>query len=169
MFPKFTNGYTTENWLAMFDPNPIDHTVQEAQYDTNDQLLRIKMDYNQNADFSAMTVSLSPDTLSSPYATIISIPSKSKNNLSLIYYEENVYFLAKIIKYITYSLTGAALLFFVVGNLGAKIAALECVALFQLTSLLQLSLNNMSPTFAAIRPLTFALGATPIYQSTTYY
>jgi len=101
--------------------------------------------------------------------TKIGIPSKSKNNLSLAYYSEKVYFLANIIKYITFSLTGAALLFFVIGNLGAKIAALECVALFQLTSLLQLSLNNMSPTFAALRPLTFALGATPIYQSTTYY
>ena len=55
------------------------------------------------------------------------------------------------------------------GNLGAKLAALECISLFQLTALLRLSLNSMSPTFGSFRIFILTLGATPIYQPATYY
>ena len=46
MVPEYANEYTTENWLDMFDQNQIGYTVYEAQYDINDKLLRIKMDYD---------------------------------------------------------------------------------------------------------------------------
>jgi hypothetical protein len=72
-----------------------------------------------------------------------------------------VYLLAAVIKYLTYILTGVGLLFFLVGNFGAKLMALECMAVFQLAALLQFNVHNLTPTSAALQPLSYSLGFSP--------
>jgi len=66
----------------MFDQNQNGYTITEAQYDTNISLLKVKMDYDENADFSAMNISISPHKLSSSLygsmqTTQIDLPSTS--------------------------------------------------------------------------------------------
>jgi len=66
----------------MFDQNQNGYTITEAQYDPNISLLKVKMDYDENADFSAMKISLSPQKLSSSLygsmqTTQIDLPSTS--------------------------------------------------------------------------------------------
>jgi hypothetical protein len=58
---------------------------------------------------------------------------------------------------------------FLVGNLGGKLAALECAALLQLTALLQFTLRRMTPTFAALAPLAVSLGWVPLGLPSDYY
>ena len=66
----------------MFDQNQNGYTITEVQYDTNISLLKVKMGYDENADFSAMKISLSPQKLpSSIYGSMqttqIDLPSTS--------------------------------------------------------------------------------------------
>ena len=69
----------------------------------------------------------------------------------------------------SYLLAALAILFFVLGNCGAKLAALEAVAVFQVSALLQFTLSEMSPTFDSLFPLSATLGITSFLTTSHYY
>ena len=75
-----------------------------------------------------LQLSMTPSLLSSLYGNIsntqVKVPSEVINNLSLAYYSNSIYLLASIVKYISYMLTVAVLIFFIAGNFGAKLAAI---------------------------------------------
>lgn len=62
-----------------------------------------------------------------------------------------------------------AILFFLIGNFGAKLMALEGIAVFQLVALLQFSLSEMTPTFDSLFPLSSTLGITSFLFPNHYY
>jgi hypothetical protein len=125
--------------------------------------LRVKYEYGEEDDMKSHVslVNLNLAMGASSTLTVLNIPSSS-NNLSFLYYSSSAYLLAELVKYAAYILTGVALLFFLAGNLGAKLAALESIAVFQLAALLQFNLSSMTPTFAALAPLAYSLGFTPL-------
>lgn len=73
-------------------------------------------------------MSLSPQNLKAPYDALLSrqviLPSSAENNLSLAYHSDSVYAMASAVKYLTYLAAFAALIFFFLGNVGAKLAAI---------------------------------------------
>ena len=75
-----------------------------------------------------LQLGMTPQLLSSLYGNIsctqVKVPSEVINNLSLAYYSDSIYLLASIVKYISYILTVAVLIFFIAGNFGAKLAAI---------------------------------------------
>jgi len=57
-----------------------------------------------------------------------------------------------------------SLLLFTAGYFVAKLTALECLAVVQVTALLLLTQQNMSPSFAELKYLGTALGLTTLLQ-----
>jgi len=85
--------------------------------------------YDENVNFDSVGANIEPDKLTSDFysdinSTQVGLPSMSQNNLSLSHHSDSVYFLAKIVNIVTYLTVALALLFFVVGNFGSKLASL---------------------------------------------
>lgn len=51
-----------------------------------------------------------------------------------------------------------SILQFAAGYFGAKLIALECAAVSQISALLLITLKEMTPTFNSLRPLSYSLG-----------
>lgn len=85
--------------------------------------------------------------------------------MALVYFSEVTYKLSQGVNYVSYVLAAAALLLFLLGYLGAKLVALESIAIFQLVALLQYTLSDMTPTFDQLLPLRLTLGATTLFRS----
>ncbi len=69
-----------------------------------------------------------------------SLPEAALNNLSLDFFSADTYIIARVLKYLCFAVTALSLLLFFAGYFGAKLVALECLALVQLTALLVLTL-----------------------------
>ena len=54
----------------------------------------------------------------------MALPLTTENNQSLTHHTDSEYLMAQIVSYISYIITAAALVYFVLGNLGAKLAAI---------------------------------------------
>ena len=57
-----------------------------------------------------------------------------------------------------------ALLIFFAGYFGAKLPALEGVAVVQLAALLLFTVDNTAPTYQGLKYLGWSLGATPFFR-----
>ena len=118
------------------------------------------------------TISAPINQISPLFANIASIdivlPSNTQNNESLELFSDSTYVLAKAVKYLSIAVSALSLLLFVAGYFGAKLIAIECIAVVQLSAMLLFSLENMPPTFAALKPLTLSMGLTPLPKDYVY-
>lgn len=71
-------------------------------------------------------------------------------------------------RYLGFAIAVLAYLLFFVGYFGAKLVAIECIAVVQLSGMLLFSLKNMGPTMAALDPLSLSLGLIPLVKSYKY-
>ena len=127
--PQFVYGYDTQDWMEMFDTQQEGLSIEAAEYSVEDGLLRVTVSYDENVNFDSVGANIKPDKISSALysdinTTQVGLPSISQNNLSLSHHSDSVYLLAKIVNIVTYLTVALALLFFVVGNFGSKLAAL---------------------------------------------
>lgn len=76
--------------------------------------------------------------------------------------------MAKAVKYLAYAITALVYLLFFLGYFGAKLIAIECIAVIQLSGMLLFSLKNMNPTMAALEPLSLSLGLVPLVKGYKY-
>jgi hypothetical protein len=102
-------------------------------------------------------------------AVSLTFPESTSNNLALYVFSDTAYSIATIVKYISYLVVGASVLFFLTGYFGGKLQSLEGIAVVQLAALLLVTLKNMGPTFAEFSHLRYSLGITPIYESKYSY
>jgi hypothetical protein len=100
---------------------------------------------------SAILSSKSPQHLSHSLIT--------ENNLALQYYSPPTYALADGVEYICLGLAIAALLMLLLGLIGGKLTVLEHLAVLQLTYLCVITVQDASPTFAALRSLRLSTGS----------
>lgn len=77
-------------------------------------------------------------------------------------FDDTTYSLTQVSKYLSFGVSGIALLLFLVGYFGAKLVALESIAVVQLSALLMVSLEDMSPPFGSLSYLSYSLGETKI-------
>jgi hypothetical protein len=88
----------------------------------------------------------------------ISFLSLTDNNLSIQYYGDGVYVAASVLQYISIAIAVLSLIFFIMGYFGPKLIALECSVVVQISSILLLSLKNLSPFFDSLYWLRLSLG-----------
>ena len=169
--PKGLAIYSKIDWKLGFPSSSVT-SVQEANYDSADSRLRVVFEYFSSIQDLSNLVALSPSVastlLSNIADTTLLLPQNTQNNQALIFYEESHYAVAKAIKYLAYAITALVCLLFFVGYFGAKLVALECLAVIQLSGMLLFSLKNMNPTMAALEPLSLSLGLIPLVKGYKY-
>jgi hypothetical protein len=163
-FPPGLPFYTSANWASCFeDPNGI-LLVESAAYDSGTNRVRVVFNYSKSLQGEQVTLNVSVPQQGPQLANISSVslalPTSTANNLALYQYEDNVYSFASIARYVTLAIVVLELVLFFSGYFGGKLIALESIAMAQLAALLLLSLEQLGPTFDALRPLVLTLGIT---------
>jgi hypothetical protein len=126
-------------------------TPVSVSYDPSSNRLRTLFEYYENLDGQSFTISLSFSQLGSIFQNVVpfsvALPKYTQNNLSLYAFSEKHYIVALAAKYISFSIAALSLILFVAGYFGAKLTAIECLGVVQVSALLLLTLKNMSPSF----------------------
>ena len=129
-------------------------------------------DYSSSIQDLTNSLPISPTLISSVLSNIadttLLLPQNTENNQALLYYEEDHYNVAKVVKYLGFAISALSYLLFFVGYFGAKLVAIECLAVVQLSGMLLFSLKNMNPTVAALEPLSLSLGLVPLIKGYKY-
>jgi hypothetical protein len=76
----------------------------------------------------------------------------------MVYYSEQEYFVADVVKYMALLACSISLLFMVLGLIGGRLIGLECMATIQLSFLSLLTLTEVSPSFASLSSLGLSFG-----------
>lgn len=144
-----------------------------AVYDPIENRLRVTFSYNQNIQGNALTINAS-SLLASQYfsnvsSSLLSLPLRTSNNQALIFYSDNVYSMAKIVKWLSMAVAALSLLLFFAGYFGAKLPGLEGAAVVQLAALLLFTVDNTAPTYDGLKYLGWSLGATPFFRKKSFY
>jgi hypothetical protein len=135
--------------------------------------LRVAFSYTAALDAKSVAIGVYPALASAKFATInqssLALPSRTANNRALLYYEDTVYSISQGTKYISIAISVLSLLLFCLGYFGAKLPALEGIAVVQLSSLLLVSVDSTAPTFNGLTYLSWSLGATPFLFDQYHY
>ncbi len=128
IYPLGPIFYETVGWTNLFNSSLPDLEPTNANLDSSSGKLRVSLRYGQSFTFNNAKIVAKVSVLALQFQNITDIdlylPENIENNLSIQYFSEFTYSLAKAVKYISFILAGIALLLFVVGNLGAKLIAL---------------------------------------------
>lgn len=76
----------------------------------------------------------------------------------MVYYSEQEYLVADVVKYMALLACSISLLFMVLGFIGGRLIGLECMATIQLSFLSLLTLAEVSPSFASLSSLGLSFG-----------
>lgn len=118
-------------------------------------------DYHATIDGDSFTVSLNTtgDTpLSRVTNSSVQIKATAANNQAFVYYSDEDYQTAKIVKYLSLVCSVFAILLLLIGLFGGRLIGLECAAVIQLTFVSLISVENISPAFAELSGLAYSLG-----------
>jgi hypothetical protein len=159
------------DWKLAFPSSSL-ASVKEANYDSTDSRLRVVFEYFSSLQDLTTLVAIKLNVVSSLLSNIadtsLLLPQNTQNNQALVFYEENHYAVAKVIKYLAFAITALVFLLFFVGYFGAKLVAIECLAVIQLSGMLLFSFKNMNPSMAALQPLSLSLGLIPLVEGYKY-
>lgn len=97
------------------------------------------------------------------------MPERTQNNRILYYFPTVTYALAQTAQYLSMAVAVLSVLLFAAGYFGAKLQALEAVAVVQISALLLFTADNTGPTYNGLQYLGWSLGATPFLRSTYFY
>lgn len=150
----------------MFDAQVHGLTVKNVVFDADKNWLRVTFSYSQDLHGTSVNIGAAIPSAGSHFSVLtaasISLPSEVENNMKLIVYTDSSYQLASIVKYCSYMVAILSVLVFFLGYFGAKIIAIECVAVTQVAALLLMTLEDLGPTFYSLRYLDVSLGITSI-------
>lgn len=135
--------------------------ITAVVYDSASGQLKVTMSYAENLEGKTLALSLALPP-AAPFdklpPTTSTVTLTASNNLSLDAYPAEEYTLATVFEYVAAGASLLALGFFFMGLFSGKIIALEMLAVFQVTYFSLLSLENLRPTFSALRFLSFSCG-----------
>lgn len=131
------------NWaeLLVIDSNSID--VTSVTYDPATGEVVANFNYNTTIDSQSLTISLNTtrdNTLSKVTNSSVVVKATASNNQALVYYTDDNYQLANVVKYLALACSACALLFLLIGVVTGRLIGLECAALIQLTFISLLTL-----------------------------
>jgi cysteine-rich repeat protein len=170
--------YNNVDWSKIISINPASEagnstTISSIKFNPDTQLLEVTMDYTDDIDekeidlkfdYTALTAaaaasnSTNPNMFSLLTTSTYNTTLKADNNLQLDYYPPEVYQLAAISKLASAGLSAAALGTSFLALLGAKLVGLEMIAVFQMSYLSLLAVDNMNPILDSLSALRFSCG-----------
>ena len=145
---------------ATFNPSTgqVEIAIDYSEDATNKDL-SLDVDYTNMKDQASASNSSAAPSLSLLSASRVSVSlSQADNNLSLDYYEDSTYSLAKICLLVAQIMSAAAFLLALIALLGAKLVGLEMLAVFQAAFLAMLSLDDMTPIMESLGGLQYSVG-----------
>ena len=144
-----------------------------ADYDSSDNRLRVAFEYFWDLQGVPLAINssafLSSRHLSNITAELLALPERTQNNMQLQFYSDIAYSIAKAVHWLSIVVGVVSLLLFAAGYFGAKLPALEGIAVVQLAALLLFTVDNTAPTYDGLKYLGWALGATTIFRKQYFY
>jgi hypothetical protein len=131
------------NWsnLLSIDSSNID--VASVRYDPATGEVLVNFNYNATIDSHSLIIALNTtrdSSLSKITNSSVLVKATASNNQALVYYSDDNYQLANIVKYLSLACSGCAILFLLIGVITGKLIGLECAALIQLSFISLLTL-----------------------------
>lgn len=151
------------NWLSIVVPPPgFNGSLSSIVYNPETGQLEITMDMNEDVPSTSLNfaLDLSGQGLFFQYISFTpqTVSMVADNNQALVFYPPENYILAKAVNYISTAIGGLVLAVMLIGLFGRKLVGLETAAVIQIAYLSMISLDLMSPTFAALSVLGLSCG-----------
>jgi hypothetical protein len=141
--PKNIVHYDTADWLSAFQGIPYGLNAVEAVFDKETGKLRITFSYSQHLQGESINLNSNLSLASSAFnlsSVSISFPQQTSNNQALYLYDDSTYFIAAMVKYVSYIVAATSVLMFAVGYFGCKLQSIEGIAVVQVSALLLMTL-----------------------------
>lgn len=167
--PEGLTLYEIVNWAAVFSGSTHQLSLASVSFSRGRSRLRVAFSYSQdlegqNVEF-IVTPALGASQLSNISAASLKLPERTANNLALYTYSSGVYSLSAVIPFLSMAVGAASLFLLAAGYFGAKLAALEAIAVVQLSALLLLTVDNSATTYDGLKYLSWSMGATILTQN----